>query len=365
MNILFVSDLHYLPQGSGGCQSLIHEMAIELRERGHHPSVLAPLDHRGFLGFRNRVLMKLLNRKTIRDDGLGYPVYRRWVVLNDLDDAVAMIRPDVAIATAKDTVGMARELRRLSIPTIGYFQDIQIANMSGAPNELSSVGFLTNSQFTQRWYKEKFGIDSMVITPLIRADRYRTAREASNVTMINPHHMKGGNLAVEIARRCPEIPFCLVEAWELQDDHKKALLDQIRDLKNVTLKPRTDNMKSVYRYAKILLAPSMCEEAWGRVVSEAHISGIPVVASNRGGLPEAVGTGGVVLDPDGPVEKWVETIKRLWSDADFYREKSEAALSCSVHLELEKPKQIETLLSVLRGAVTSHRESPAGQKTAA
>lgn len=351
MNILFVSDLHYLPQGSGGCQSLIHEIAIELRERGHRPSVLAPLDHRGALGFRNRVLMKLLNRKTIRDDGLGYPVYRRWVVLNDLDDAIAMIRPDVAIATAKDTVGMARELRRLSVPTIGYFQDIEIANMSGDPSELDNVRFVTNSQFTNRWYKGKFGIESTVVTPLIRADRYRTERVLSNVTMINPHHMKGGKLAVEIARRCPEIPFCLVEAWELQEGHKKALLDQIRDLKNVTLKPRTDDMKSVYRHAKILLAPSMCEEAWGRVVSEAHVSGIPVVASNRGGLPEAVGAGGVVLDPEGAVEEWVQTVRRLWNDADFYREKSEAAISCAGRLELEQEKQIGTLLSVLRDAV--------------
>jgi len=35
------------------------------------------------------------------------------------------------------------------------------------------------------------------------------------------------------------MPFCLVEAWELQGGHKKALLDQICDLKNGTLKPRT------------------------------------------------------------------------------------------------------------------------------
>ena len=365
MNILFVSDLHYLPQGSGGCQSLIHEIAIELRERGHHPSVLVPLDYRGAFGFRNRVLMKLLNRKTIRDGGLGYPVYRRWFVSRDLDDAVAMIRPDVAIATTRDAVGIAKELLRLSIPTIAYFQDIDFIQLSGNPSELRNVRFMTNSQFTERWYKEKYGIDSTVMTPLIRADRYRTTRAPANVTMINPHPKKGGNLAIEIARRCPEIPFCLVEAWELQDDHKKALLDQIRDLKNVTLMPRTDDMKSVYRHAKILLAPSICEEAWGRVVSEAHINGIPVVASNRGGLPEAVGTGGVVLDPEGAVEKWVEAVKRLWSDADYYREKSEAALSCSVHLEMEKTKQIETLLSVLRDTVTSHRAPPAGQQTAA
>lgn len=364
MKILFVSDLHYLPQGSGGCQSLIHEIALELRERGHEPSVLAPLDYRGALGFRNRVLMKLLNRKTIRDDGLGYPVYRRWAVSSDLDDAIAMIRPDVAIATTKDAVGIAKELLRVSVPTAVYFQDIDFTQLSGDPGALGNVFFMTNSKFTERSYKKEYGIDSTVITPLIRADRYRTARAPSNVTMINPHHKKGGNLAIEIARRCPEIPFCLVEAWELQSDHRKALLEQVNDLKNVTLRPRTDDMTSVYRHAKILLAPSICEEAWGRVVSEAHVSGIPVVASNRGGLPEALGAGGVVLDPVGPVEEWVRVVKRLWSDADYYRQKSEAAFSCSAHLESEKPKQIETLISVLRDTVASHREPSARQYAA-
>ncbi len=64
-------------------------------------------------------------------------------------------------------------------------------------------------------------------------------------------------------------------------------------------------MKQVYRSAKLILMPSMWEEAWGRVATEAQFSGIPVIASNRGGLPESVGPGGVLLDPDGPLEPWV------------------------------------------------------------
>ena len=36
---------------------------------------------------------------------------------------------------------------------------------------------------------------------------------------------------------------------------------------------------------------------FGRIAVEPQFSGIPVVASDRGGLPEAVGPGGVLIDP--------------------------------------------------------------------
>ena len=55
------------------------------------------------------------------------------------------------------------------------------------------------------------------------------------------------------------------------------------------------------------------------------MSGIPVVASTRGGLPEAVGSGGIVLDPDAPIADWVAVIKKLWQDPSYYTEMSTAA----------------------------------------
>jgi glycosyltransferase involved in cell wall biosynthesis len=68
------------------------------------------------------------------------------------------------------------------------------------------------------------------------------------------------------------------------------------------------------------------------------INGIPVIGSDRGGIPETVGNGGTVLTlPDrltpqtkivpeaGEVEPWIETIIRLWDDPALYVERSELA----------------------------------------
>jgi glycosyltransferase involved in cell wall biosynthesis len=47
-------------------------------------------------------------------------------------------------------------------------------------------------------------------------------------------------------------------------------------------------MEEAWRDIKVLLVPSIWLEAWGIVVIEAHLRGIPVISSNAGALPEAM-----------------------------------------------------------------------------
>ncbi len=84
--------------------------------------------------------------------------------------------------------------------------------------------------------------------------------------------------------------------------------------------------------------PSLWEESFGLVAAEAMLNGIPVLASNRGELPDTIGQGGFVFDipakytpetrivPSAKeVEPWVESIIRLWDDAEFYEQASQNA----------------------------------------
>ena len=57
-----------------------------------------------------------------------------------------------------------------------------------------------------------------------------------------------------------------------------------------------------FRQHRVAVIPSRYEEAFGIVALEALASGCYVVASNRGGLPEAVGPCGILFDPSKPDE---------------------------------------------------------------
>lgn len=57
-----------------------------------------------------------------------------------------------------------------------------------------------------------------------------------------------------------------------------------------------------FRKARIAVVPSVCLEAFGRVALEAMANGCVVVTSGRGGLIEAVGDVGVLIDPEDPAK---------------------------------------------------------------
>ena len=64
-----------------------------------------------------------------------------------------------------------------------------------------------------------------------------------------------------------------------------------------------------------LLMPSRCYEGSPRAIVEALAAGVPVIASDVGGLPEHVedGRNGLLVDPD-DVEAWAVAIDRLRDD---------------------------------------------------
>ena len=111
------------------------------------------------------------------------------------------------------------------------------------------------------------------------------------------------------------------------------------------------NVKRFYSRSRIVLAPSRRDEAWGRVASEAQFSGIPVIGSNVGGLPEAIGPGGILLDPDGPIEAWTDALQKLWYDKSYHDELSAAAVAHARRPEINPDVQVSALMGLLSRAI--------------
>ena len=359
MKILIASGNPYIPQWSGGIESSTHELALELRRRGHEVSVVCRLEPTSLSGWIVRLIRLTSRQRFPVERWLGYPVYRLWEVQTSIPEVIADLKPDVAIVQIGDMVRLAHKITDCGLPVLFYLHNIDVEQLNGGLEGLTGVTYIANSSFTARRYKEH-GFDSVVIPPLFRAKRYMSRRRPANVTFINPIDIKGKQIALQIAEHCPEIPFCFVESWTLSEQDLADLRARIASLPNVTLRRRTDNMKSVYSKAKIVLAPSMCEETWGRIVTEAHYTGIPVVASNVGGLPQAVGPGGVLLDSNGPIEPWIDAIRKLWHDEAYYGEISAAALAYSQRPEINPDVQIDKILAAAEQAISQRHASSGG-----
>lgn len=154
------------------------------------------------------------------------------------------------------------------------------------------------------------------------------------VTFVNPQPAKGvfvfARIAQELGRRRPDIPLLIVEGRGGVNWLPRTGID-LSGLNNLSVLATTPDPRDFYRVSQAVLMPSVGNESFGRVAAESMANGIPVLASDRGALPEVVGDAGWLLKiPDrytpqtrtapsaGEVEPWVENIIRLWNDDQLY-----------------------------------------------
>lgn len=347
LRILIASCHPYIPELRGGAQSSTHELALALRKRGHAVAVVAGLAGSGWFGFVRRVGLKVPGRAWVFDRQLGYGVYRTWFPARQIVPMCHHFGPDVVMLQSGFPVTLAQALAPTGIPMVVYLHNVETDDLGGNPTALGNLTFIANSRFTADRFARDYGISSHVIYPMVDQARYATPTTRENVTFINPHPHKGVDIALGVAQACPDIPFVFVRAWTLSSHEEIELFDRLRGLPNVSVIGPTSDMKDVYGKCRIILAPSRWEEAFGRIAAEAHISGIPVVGSNRGGLPEAIGPGGVTLDIEAPVVQWAAAIRRLWQDEQHYAELSQAALRYAQREAMQQKLQVGAIEQIL------------------
>jgi glycosyltransferase involved in cell wall biosynthesis len=79
-----------------------------------------------------------------------------------------------------------------------------------------------------------------------------------------------------------------------------------------------ERREALFAGARMLLLPSL-DEGFGLTALEAMSAGVPLVASNRGSLPEVVERGGLLIEPD-DIEAWASAIDRLAANETMARD---------------------------------------------
>ena len=197
------------------------------------------------------------------------------------------------------------------------------------------------SEYSRKYYWDSLRLACQKVPLVIDPRRVEVPQwQPQYLTFVNPEPRKGVHVFARIAEvlslRRPDIPLLLVEGA-----FKAGILPQLGvdlgRLPNLKVVPNSPDPRKFLATTKLLLMPSLMENA-ALLATEAMLNGIPVLASNRGGLPETIGQAGFLFDiparyttetraipTEAEVAPWVEAIIRLWDDPSWYAQWSQAA----------------------------------------
>jgi glycosyltransferase involved in cell wall biosynthesis len=119
------------------------------------------------------------------------------------------------------------------------------------------------------------------------------------VVVIGDGVLKGGDIARRVAACLPDTPFYLFDR----------ACEQAHRVDNLHFMP-WQTPGQVYSRALVTMVPSRWAEAFPRAIIESQFLGIPVVASARGGIPEAIADASMLVDDIEDPEEWVRRLRR-------------------------------------------------------
>ncbi len=337
MKLLFASRKTLAPLGEGGGETIAFDLLSALESRGlmgvkalgafHYPQ----LEALGGILRDLRVNLSLEQQAAEIETGEGtiaYPAFahvtyrmpdsptttlaREDHFQQSFAEYLRQYNPDVALLQAEGFIECWRELReRRDVRTFFYVQN------GYEPARFKDLGIgtprlLANSEFVKRKVKDQFGYDSDVLYPAIQAERYHGENPAKSgqftVLFVNPIAVKGLAIFLHLADRFPSVQFLALEGWSKIEGK---IFQMLSSRPNITCLPKTWNMAQIYAVANLLVAPSQWQEAFGRVVVEAHAAGVPTLASRVGGLPEASGAAGLLVDDYANPSAWETALREI------------------------------------------------------
>ena len=371
MRILLAQNSRYYPAHGGGDKS--NRLLLEaLAAHGHQCQVVARIskfgerEHEAFLG-------ELAARNVPAQSSGGAVVFPRsgvevHTVTNHaslrghFSERIASFKPDVIITSTDDPAQLllAPALRAetsrvvyLARATLALPFGPDCAFPSAAKTDMLRLAAVVVgvSQYVADYVLKWSGIPAVhVPISLLDPGPYEPLGRFENefVTMANPCAVKGISIFLALAERMSGVRFGAVPLWGTNEADRQALEQH----PNISVLPPVDQIAALLARTRVLLVPSLWAEARSRIIVEAMLHGVPVIASNVGGIPEAK-LGVDYLLPVRPIAKyqervddqmvpvaevpeqdigpWYEALLRLISDRVHYERLSQESRAAALH----------------------------------
>ena len=146
-----------------------------------------------------------------------------------------------------------------------------------------ATAIVTISRFVADYIQKWTGFESFIChPPHYGSGPFPQCGRVDNgyVLMMNACAVKGISIFLALARALPDIQFAALPGWGTTHADRTAL----SALPNVNLLENRKNLDDILIRTRALLMPSLWVEGFGMAVVDAMLRGIPVLASNHGGL---------------------------------------------------------------------------------
>ena len=357
----------YSPVSGGAVATILMQSARGLVEHGHRVSALTPVNgeetytagdlvplvvpRRQDLTFFQRALSRL----KCRVNQWVWPYYDHY--LNSLIAGLKKLdRPPDVLISFNDLV-LSHQVRR-HFPECRFYVNLQneirmprhdMAKLFGSVD-----GILACSRHIRDWTAaeyhlsaEKFkvlhsGVDLQSFFPKADFLELQDCLRVLFVGRIDPN--KGPDIAADavaaLRQEGHKVEFTVAGArWfyrtadENTDPYFELLMEKLAaiDAKYLGHVTRRE-IGEVFRNHDVVCVLSRSTEPFGLVVLEAMASGCAVLSSHRGGLPDACGSAGILVDPDN-LSEVIRTLRRFCTEPDTLTESKRQcyahALDCS------------------------------------
>lgn len=375
MKIGIVSNL-YPPDARGGAELVAQRVADALYERGHDVVVLTTQPFEGVRSFFPRIRERTLaavyrffpcNVYYIKSDRFfPFPIRAIWHLIDLVSpcgrSAIKHVlhdeQPDVVITHNLKGIGVniGREIQKAGVPHIHTLHDVQLTVPSGLLIAGQEESWL-NRSWLRTWYESAvrwaIGTPDIVVTPSTFLGEYYQERgmfKDSRVELLPNPVPNNGNPVTRTERMTPKTNILFVgqleehkgikelfKAFEQLDGEVElhiagegALMDYVCERASMNKKIRYHGYVSLKHLIKLLetsdavVIPSTCYENSPTVIYESFLVGVPVIASNIGGIPELIeeGENGLLVSP-GDVNELAQAMAHIHEHRELWWKKTE------------------------------------------